>query len=128
MPDDRPIDGVDQSDFLLGQKSTSNREHLITFTGDQLQAVRWRQFRYYLVDVTPSGLGASRQEGLAGAYRPLHYPLIFDIEADPREEFNQNVYRGWVTGHSSQVIEEFMQSLIQHPNPPAPNLTDFRAR
>jgi len=128
MPDDRPIDGVDQSEFLLGQKSTSNREHLITFTGDQIQAVRWRQFRYYLVDVTPSGLGASRQEGLAGAYRPLHYPLIFDIEADPREEFNQNVYRGWVTGHASQVIEEFMQSLVEHPNPPAPNLTNFRAQ
>jgi arylsulfatase len=83
MPDDRPIVGVDQTDFLLGRQPHSNREHLITSTGDQLQAVRWRQFRYYVVDVMPSGVGASRQEGLAGIYRPLHYPLIYNIEADP---------------------------------------------
>jgi arylsulfatase len=126
MPADRPIDGVDQTDFLLGRQKNSNREHLITFTGDQLQAVRWRQFRYYLVDVTPTGSGASRQEGLAGAYRPVHYPLIFDIEADPREEFNANVYRGWVAGHAARLIEEYLQTLARYPNPAAPNLTNFR--
>ena len=32
MPEDRPIDGVDQLEFLLGKHQYSNREHLITFT------------------------------------------------------------------------------------------------
>ncbi len=126
MPSDRPIDGVDQTDFLLGKQKMSNREHLLTFTGDQLQAVRWRQFRYYLVDVVPSGTGPSRQGGLAGAYRPLHYPLIYNIERDPREEHNINVYSGWVTGHAMRIIGEYLGSLAKHPNPPAPNLTNFR--
>jgi arylsulfatase len=72
MPEDRPIDGVDQLEFLLGEQKKSNREQLITFTGDQLQAVRWRQFRYYMIDVVTSGFGASRKEGLAGAYRNMH--------------------------------------------------------
>lgn len=126
LPSDRPIDGVDQTDFLLGQEKTSPREHLLTFTGDQLQAVRWRQFRYYLVDVIQSGSGPSRQGGLAGAYRPLHYPLIYNIERDPREEHNINVYSGWVTGHAMKVISDYRQSVRKHPNPPAPNLTNFR--
>ncbi len=125
MPEDRPIDGVDQLEFLLGEQQQSNREHLITFTGDQLQAVRWRQFRYYLVDIVPSGFGASRQEGLAGTYRKLHYPLIYNIEADPREEFNINTTRGWVTGHASRIISEYLQTLEDHPNSPASNLVDF---
>ena len=125
MPNDRPIDGVDQLDFLLGEQQHSNREHLITFTGDQLQAVRWRQFRNYTVDVAPSGLGASRQEGIAGTYKKLHYPLIYNIEADPREEFNINVTRGWVAGHFTRIIGEYLQTLVDHPNPPAPNLTEF---
>ncbi len=125
MPEDRPIDGIDQSAFLLGRQKHSNREHLITFTGDQLQAVRWRQFRYYLVDVAPSGFGASRQEGLAGTYRKLHYPLVFNIEADPREEFNINTSRGWIAGHAMRIIGEYLRTLEQHPNPPAPNLVDF---
>ena len=125
MPDDRPIDGVDQLDFLLGNQQQSNREHLITFTGDQLQALRWRQFRYYLVDVVPSGFGASRQEGLAGTYKRLHYPLIYNIEADPREEFNINTTRGWVAGHAMRIIGEYLHTLEDHPNPPAPNLVNF---
>ena len=125
MPKDRPIDGVDQLEFLLGKQPKSNREHLITFTGDQLQALRWRQFRYYLVDIVPSGLGASRQEGLAGTYAKLHYPLIYNIEADPREEFNINTTRGWVAGHAMRIIGEYLQTLEDHPNPPAPNLTTF---
>jgi arylsulfatase len=125
MPVDRPIDGVDQLDFLLGKQKKSNREHLITFTGDQLQAVRWRQYRCYLVDIMPSGFGASRQEGLAGTYRNLHYPLIYNIEADPREEFNINTYRGWVAGHAMKFIGEYLQTLKDNPNPPAPNLVNF---
>lgn len=125
MPEDRPIDGVDQLEFLLGKQPKSNREHLITFTGDQLQAVRWRQFRYYLVDVVPSGIGASRQEGLAGTYKRLHYPLIYNIEADPREEFNINTSRGWVAGHATRIIGQYLKTLVDHPNPPAPNLVNY---
>ena len=126
VPTDRPIDGVDQTDFLLGSQKNSSREHLITFTGDQLQAIRWRQFRYYLVDITPSGNGGfSRQGGLAGTYRPMHYPLIYNIESDPREEFNINTFRGWVTGHAMRVIQEYRATLNDHPNPPAPNLTHY---
>jgi arylsulfatase len=73
----------------------------------------------------PSGFGVSRQEGLGGAYRKLHYPLIYNIEADPREEFNINTTRGWVTGHAMKIIGEYLQTLEEHPNPPAPNLVDF---
>ena len=125
MPDDRPIDGVDQLDFLLGSQPKSNREHLITFTSDQMQAVRWRQFRYYLVEVVPSGSGFSRQEGLASAYRRLHYPLIYNIEADPREEYNISTSRGWVAAHATRVIGEYLKTLEKHPNPPAVNLTNY---
>ena len=42
-----PIDGVDQGDFFLGKKQTSNRESLITFMGDEIVAVRWRNWRIY---------------------------------------------------------------------------------
>ena len=125
MPKDRPIDGVDQLDFLLGKQKKSNRDHLLTFTGDQLQAVRFNQFRYYLVETVPSGSGFSRQEGLAGTYRRLHYPLIYNIEADPREEFNINTSRGWVAGHAMKIIGEYLQTLKDHPNPPAPNLANY---
>jgi arylsulfatase A-like enzyme len=47
VPDDRPIDGVDQTDLLLGKSDTGRRDALLTFVGPNLVAARWKQFRTY---------------------------------------------------------------------------------
>ena len=57
VPDDRPIDGVDQTALLLGSSDTGSREHLLTFVGSDLVAARWKQFRANFVDVAPSRSG-----------------------------------------------------------------------
>src|SRR5438270_73623 len=44
-PKDRLIDGVDQSDFFLGKKETSNRESCIVWLKDELHAVKWKDFK-----------------------------------------------------------------------------------
>jgi arylsulfatase len=69
VPDDRPIDGVDQSDLLLGRNDSGRREHLLTFVGPDLVAARWKQFRAYFADVAPgrSGGGGATLMGGVGA-------------------------------------------------------------
>jgi len=124
VPSDRPIDGIDQSDFLLGKQANSNRQHLLTFAGDRLHAVRWRQFRVYFIDQGASGTTAEFQYGLGGAYKSLDYAQIFNIELDPREEHNVSAKHAWVMSHAMRHILEYKASLSEHPNPPAPNLTD----
>jgi len=42
LPTDRPIDGVDQTDVLLGKSTTGNRDSLLTFIGADLVAARWK--------------------------------------------------------------------------------------
>jgi hypothetical protein len=42
VPKDRPIDGVDQTDFLLGKSDRSGREGFPVFVADRLEAVKWR--------------------------------------------------------------------------------------
>src|SRR4051794_30388507 len=39
VPTDRPIDGVDQSDFLLGRSERSKRDGFPVFVADRLEAV-----------------------------------------------------------------------------------------
>ena len=124
VPTDRPIDGVDQSSFLLGIQANSNREHLLTFAGDRLHAVRWRQFRVYFIDQGASGTSAEFQYGLGGAYKNLDYPQIFNIELDPREEHNVSSQHAWVMSHAVKYIGQYKGSLQNHPNPPALNLTN----
>ena len=45
VPTDRPIDGVDQTDVLLGNSVTGHRESLLTFIGGDMVAARWKQWR-----------------------------------------------------------------------------------
>ena len=126
MPDDRPIDGVDQLDWLLGNQETSNREHLLTFIGDALTAVRWRHYRIYFQDVVQAGTSVQRMGGTQANRVPRNgYPLIYNIEADPREEVDIGPYDSWVVGQYMRYVVQYLQSVAQFPNPPAANLTEF---
>ena len=51
LPTDRPIDGVDQTDVLTGKSVMGNRETLLTFSGSDLVAARWKQWRLYFRDM-----------------------------------------------------------------------------
>jgi arylsulfatase len=125
IPTDRPIDGIDQSAFILGKQAKSNRESLISFIGEDIAAVRWHQFRLYpkefvLTTGNPpmTGLAGRRAEGNG-------FPAIFNIEADPREEVNILGTSAWVIGPYLRVIGEYYKTLEKHPNPKAVNMTQF---
>jgi hypothetical protein len=126
LPTDRPIDGIDQSDFFLGRQAKSNRESLITFIGDEIAAVRWRQWRIYPKQFVSSA-GNPSMGGAAG-YRMegLGLPSIFNVELDPREEINAAAWSGWVLNYYSAIIGAYLKSLDKYPNPPAISLTDFK--
>jgi arylsulfatase len=129
VPDDRPIDGVDQSDLLLGNNDNGRRESLLTFVGADLVAVRWKQFRAYFADVAPgrSGAGgATLMGGIGNSAAPMNgYPKVFNIESDPQEEHNIGEMYNWVLGPLLKVVEEYKASVKQWPNPPAANMTRF---
>ncbi len=125
MPADRPIDGVDQSAFFTGKQEQSNRESLISFIGEEIVAVRWRNYRIYPKSFVASG-GNPAMYGVHGNRMEQNgYPAIFNIEADPREEVNIFATSGWVIGQYLRVIGEYQKSLAKYPNPKAVNMTEF---
>ena len=125
VPSDRPIDGVDQGAFITGKQDKSNRESLITFIGEEVAGVPWRNYRIYPKPFAASpgnpamyGLGGIRQEGNG-------FPVIFNIEADPREENNVLGISAWVIGPYLKVIGEYYKTLEKYPNPRPVRLTEF---
>jgi arylsulfatase len=50
VPQDRPIDGVDQTDFLLGKSEKSNRQGFPVYVADRLEAVKWRNWKVVFYD------------------------------------------------------------------------------
>ena len=127
LPEDRPYDGVDQTDFLLGKQPNSNRDHLITFVGDRIVAVRWKQFRVYPVEFIPSGTNPEFTAGyLSATKETAGFPRVYNIDADPRElqDIAVSGYQ-WVMARYAQIVAEYKATLQKYPNPPAPNLTRF---
>ena len=129
LPTDRAIDGIDQYDVLLGESAMGHRESLLSFIGGDLVAARWKQWRIYFTDVHPTGIGPQREPGLFSASAPLAgYPLVYNVEMDPHEDLVVGGLFGWASGPALKVVEEYLASVKKYPNPPAPNITVFRAR
>lgn len=127
VPQDRPIDGVDQTDVLLGKSATGNREALLSFVGPDLIAARWKQWRIYFTDVHPTGIGPQRQPGLFSANAPMAgYPKVFNIEMDPHEDLNVAGVFGWSAQEPLLAVEKYYATLKEHPSPPAPDITVFK--
>jgi len=125
LPTDRPIDGIDQIDYLLAKQNHSNREYLITFVGSRLAAVRWRQWRIYTLNIHPSDNNPSMGGAMGYMNETNGYPMIFNIEADPREMRNIVLENTWVVRPYGKIIAQYLASLKKHPNPPVANLTNF---
>ena len=127
LPADRPIDGIDQIDVLLGQSATGKREGLLSFTGGQLMAARWKQWRVYFTDVYPTGSGPQRVGATAAGSATLAgYPKVYNIEMDPHEDLNISGLFGWTGGPALMEVERYLESVKKYPNPPAPDITQFR--
>ena len=48
VPDDRQIDGMDMTDFLLGDAEESGRDTVLCLQGNRLQAAKWHQWKVHL--------------------------------------------------------------------------------
>ena len=128
VPSDRPIDGIDQTDVLLGKSVMGQRESLLSFIGADLVAARWKQWRCYFTDIHPTGIGPQRQPGPFSANAPMAgYPKIYNIEMDPHEDLNVAGLFGWCAQEPLAAVENYLATLKQHPNPPAPNITVFKS-
>jgi hypothetical protein len=86
------------------------------------------QWRIYFTDVHPTGIGPQRQPGMFSASAPMAgYPKIYNIEMDPHEDLIVAAMFGWVSGPALKTVDEYMAMLKRYPNPPPPNITQFRS-
>jgi arylsulfatase len=105
VPDDRVIDGMDQTPLLLGESERSARESVLVFSGRTLLAVKWRRFKVFFTGDDPSPRDRS--------WRRLWAPLIYNVEQDPREEVEISIDNLWLLQPVVRKIYEFLFSVDQ---------------
>jgi arylsulfatase A-like enzyme len=105
VPNDRPIDGVDQSNFFLGKTDTSSREGILIWCADRLQAVKWHQFKVHFY----------RQETMVSPPLKLPIPFLFNLYTNPQEDENKPTLDTWVIGPVLKMVGAFEESVKRHP-------------
>ena len=106
VPADRVIDGVDQSDFFFGRKENSSRESVLFFAGEQLMAVKWRQFKIYLYGESP--------EIDKRGYQALWAPQAYNLELDPKESHDLALQNLWLMSPALTRAFEYVYSVEKY--------------
>ena len=118
MPDDRIIDGIEQTDLFLGKSKVSKREGFPVYVGDRLFAYKWKNWKMHLMEV----------ENMNSEVKELNVPRVYNLITDPKEEYNMASNATWVLPVIFKRIVEFNKTLIEEepvpfgtPEPYVPN-------
>jgi arylsulfatase len=109
VPDDRPIDGVDVSGFLLGEMDESGREGFVVYMGNDVFGVKWRNWKVHF----------SEQEDWSAVLNSYTMPRVYNLLADSQEIDNVLFPNTWVVRAALPQLEEHVASLQAHPPIPA---------
>ncbi len=112
LPTDRVYDGVDQTDFLMGNTDKSARESVIIYIGNVLFGVKWRNWKLLLREMDKDSY----------AIREMAYPSVYNLLVDPKEEVPELNYLNdtWVDFPLYQVLEDHEKSIEEDPGAPDP--------
>ena len=109
VPKDRAIDGINMSNFLLGQTEKSGRDGFVVYMGNDIFAVKWRDWKLHFKE----------QTGWNGALREYTMPRVYNLLNDPQERDNILFPHTWVTKAGLPQLEEHVVSLKEYPPIPA---------
>jgi len=105
VPDDRVIDGVEQTDFLLGKQEKSNREGLIVYMGNDVWGVKWRNWKVNLKE----------QQNILSETLDYGMPRIYNLQKDPGETQNVLFPETWVPKAALGQLGAHIVSLRKEP-------------
>ena len=110
IPTDRPIDGINQAAFFLGEQEKSDREYAVTYVGDTVFAVKWRNMKVHFATF----------EGTHSILHKYTFPQVFDIKEDMKESYelwgNEGYAHAWVMSPVSKILTGLAVSMQKYPN------------
>jgi arylsulfatase len=113
VPKDRPIDGIDASNFMFGKSKKTGREYYPFFGIDgELMSIKWKIYKtIYRYAQSPISI----QQPFVTA----QIPMIYDLSSDPHEDNNlmyTDLTLGWVYAQNFKWLDGYEASIKKYPN------------
>jgi len=105
VPSDRVIDGIEMSEFVVGETEESGRDGFIVYMGNDVFGVKWRDWKLHFKE----------QTGWNGTLRNYNMPRVYNLMNDPQEHDNVLFPHTWVPKAALPQLEEHVSSLKAFP-------------
>jgi arylsulfatase len=86
IPDDRFIDGVDQSSFLLDPEGLSNRKFVWYWLLTTLSAIRAGEYKFMIASTSDDDTDVDGPGGFTGVNQSYTYARLYNLYLDPKEQ------------------------------------------
>lgn len=106
IPNDRAIDGVDQSCLIFNTCKKGPREGMLYFHQETLMAAKWRQFKFYF-----RGEGVQQEQR---TYSDLWLPQAYNIMQDPKEYADIILQNLWLLSPALSQLVPFYVSVRKY--------------
>lgn len=105
VPQDRIIDGIDVSDFLLGKQKKSGRDGFIVYMGKDIFSVKWKNWKLHFKE----------QDAWNSEMITYTMPKVYNLFTDPQERDNVLFPHTWVPKAALPQLQEHVVSLKKEP-------------
>ena len=105
IPEDRVIDGIEMSDFFLGERKESGRDGFIVYMGNDIFAVKWKNWKLHFKE----------QSAWNGKLDTYTMPRVYNLYTDPQEKNNVLFPHTWVPKAALGQLTEHIISLKKYP-------------
>ncbi len=120
VPDDRPIDSIDQSEYLLNQAVGSKRNHVMVYYNGEYAAMRYLHFKVM------RAIYPRHASLMADSMYLKSIPRVYNLRADPKEEY---IISGGIEGvvrslvlKEAELRRKYQNSFDAFPNADYSNL------
>jgi arylsulfatase len=107
MPDDRYIDAVDQTSFLLAADADSNRKYMFYWLGSTFSGLRVAEWKFMLAATSDDDRDVLNVGGFTGVTQKYTYGRLYNLYLDPKETRSYMVRK-------LAYLEAFQRGIIGH--------------
>ena len=107
IPEDRYIDGVDQSSFLLDEEGESNRKFLYYWLTNVFSALRVGEWKFMVASTTDDDRDVMNIGGFTGVTQKYSHGRLYNLYLDPKESRSYLIRK-------LAYVDAFTSGIAQH--------------
>ncbi len=115
VPDDRFVDGVDQSAFLVAPGALSHRKYVYYWLGQMLSALRVGEYKFMLGSISDGNADVDRDGGFSGVSQKYPYGRVYNLYLDPKEQHSYLIRKLAYLDAFQSGLRDHLQTFAAYP-------------